>query len=159
MQQANFRNPAGEPTGAIFGFINIINSFLENQKPEYVSVAFDTREPTFRHKQFEAYKANRPEFPEELAIQLPKIKKLLDLLGIQRIEMPGFEADDIIGTLAKKFSSEGNEVFCLTSDKDFYQLVDKNIKLIKPAGREAANFELISFDQVIEKFGVPPDKV
>ncbi len=159
MQQANFRNPAGEPTGAIFGFINIINSFLENQKPEYVSVAFDTREPTFRHKQFEAYKANRPEFPEELAIQLPKIKKLLDLLGIQRIEMPGFEADDIIGTLAKKFSNEGNDVFCLTSDKDFYQLVDKNIKLIKPAGREAANFELISFDQVIEKFGVPPDKV
>lgn len=159
MEKANFRNPAGEPTGAIFGFTNILTSFLDKQKPEYVLVAFDTQEPTFRHLQFEEYKANRPEFPEELALQLPKIKKLLDLLGIPRIENPGYEADDIIGTIAKKLSNNGNEVYCLTSDKDFYQLVDENIMLIKPTGREANDFEVVSFDEVNEKFGVPPDKV
>ncbi|HRT67474.1 MAG TPA: DNA polymerase I, partial [Bacteroidota bacterium] len=97
--------------------------------------------------------------PEELALQLPKIKKLLDLLGIPRFEKPGFEADDIIGTLAKKFSMSGNEVYCLTSDKDFYQLVDENIKLIKPSGREGEDFDVVSFDQVQDKFGVAPDKV
>ncbi len=159
MERANFRNPAGEPTGAIFGFTNILTSFLEKQNPEYLLVAFDTQEPTFRHIQFENYKANRPEFPEELALQLPKIKKLLDLLGIPRFEKPGFEADDIIGTLAKKFSMSGNEVYCLTSDKDFYQLVDENIKLIKPSGREGEDFDVVSFDQVQDKFGVAPDKV
>ncbi|MBP7214059.1 MAG: DNA polymerase I [Candidatus Kapabacteria bacterium] len=159
MERANFRNPAGMPTGAIFGFTNILTSFLEKQNPEYLLVAFDTQEPTFRHIQFENYKANRPEFPEELALQLPKIKKLLDLLGIPRFEKPGFEADDIIGTLAKKFSMLGNEVYCLTSDKDFYQLIDENIMIIKPKGRNDEEFDIVSFDQVQEKFGVTPDKV
>lgn len=159
MEKANFRNPSGEPTGTVFGFTNIITSFLEKQKPDYISIAFDTQEPTFRHIKFENYKANRPEFPEDLAKQLPKIKQLLDLLGIPRIEMPGFEADDIIGTLAKQLSQSGDEVYCLTSDKDFYQLVDDNIKLIKPLGREGADFELISYNQVQEKFGVTPDRV
>lgn len=158
MLESGLQSPDGKPIGAVFSFVNTITSILEKKEPVEFAVVFDTAEPTFRHIQYPEYKANRDEFPEDLGPQLDKIKKFLDLAGIPRIEMPGFEADDIIGTLAKNASAQGREVFCLTSDKDFYQLVDANISLLKPQFR-GQDFDSVGINEVFNKFGVTPDKV
>ncbi|MBI5325120.1 MAG: DNA polymerase I [Ignavibacteriae bacterium] len=159
MAQSNLKSPAGEPTGAVFSFVNIITSFLEKEKPELIAVAFDRSEPTFRHEKYPLYKANRAAFPEELVPQLARIKDFLDYLKIPRIEMPGYEADDIIGTLSKIASDREIEVACLTSDKDFYQLVNDKVKLYKPGKKPGEDFDIIDVEGVYEKFGVPPLKV
>jgi DNA polymerase-1 len=148
-----------EPTFAVFAFANILASLLESEKPEYIAVAFDTREPTFRHEIFKEYKANREAFPEDLVPQLERIKQLLDALKIKRIEIPGLEADDVIGTLARKLASQGWKVICITNDKDYFQLVDENIILYKTAKNISEGFEVITKDKVAEKFGVPPESV
>lgn len=158
MIKSGLKNKSGEPTFAVFGFTNIITSFIENYEPEYVAVVFDRSEPTFRHDMFPEYKANRAEFPEDLVPQLAKIKELLDLLNIPKIEKAGYEADDIIGTISKMASKEGWETFCLTSDKDFYQLVDDNIKILKP-GLRGEDFSIIGREGVFDKFGVTPEQV
>ena len=132
MIKSGLTNPQGEPTYALFGFTNIITAFLDNFKPEHVAVVFDREEPTFRHERYTEYKANRPDFPEDLGPQLLKIKELLDLMNIPRVEKAGYEADDIIGTLSKQAAAQNWDVFCVTSDKDFYQLVDDKIKILKP---------------------------
>lgn len=159
LTQSNFRSPDGMPTGAIYGFLNIITNFLEKENPEYIAIAFDTSAPTFRHEKYDFYKANRSEFPVELEPQLPIIKLILDLIGIPRIELPGFEADDIIGTIAKMNANSENHFYLLTSDKDFYQLIDENISVMKPAGFKTDDFEIISYSGVFEKFGVSPYQV
>lgn len=158
MIKSGLKNKKGEPTGAIFGFSNIITSILEKENPERMAVVFDTSEPTFRDEIYKEYKANRAEFPEDLAPQLIKIKELIDFMGIPQIESHGYEADDIIGTLAKESSSKGIEVFCLTADKDFYQLVDDHITIMKPS-RKGEDIEIVSYDGVKEKFGVMPNQV
>ncbi len=158
MSTSGLKSPNGEPTGAVFGFTNIITSLLERFNPQRIAVVFDRPEPTFRHKMYPEYKANRDEFPQELVPQLLRIKELLDLLNIPRIELSGYEADDIIGTLAKQASKNNWQVKCLTSDKDYYQLVDENISLMKP-GKRGEDFEIINIPQVIEKFGVQPNQV
>lgn len=158
MIKSGLKNKKGEPTGAIFGFSNIITSILEKENPERIAVVFDTSEPTFRDEIYKEYKANRAEFPEDLAPQLIKIKELINFMGIPQIESHGFEADDIIGTLAKESSSKGIEVFCLTADKDFYQLVDDHITIMKPS-RKGEDIEIVSYDGVKEKFGVLPSQV
>lgn len=158
MLKSGLKSPTGEPTGALFGFTNMITSLLEKESPEYIAVAFDREEPTFRHEMYPDYKANRDEFPEELIPQLPKIKKFLELVGIESIEFPGYEADDIIGTLAKNSSGENRPTVCVTSDKDYYQLIDQNITLMKP-GRKGEDFEIISYEEVRDKFGVLPEQV
>lgn len=158
MSASNLKNKHGEPTGAIFGFVNIITSFLEKENPEYIAIAFDTEQPTFRHEIYENYKANREAFPDDLVPQLLKIKKFIQLVGIHQIEVPGYEADDVIGTIAKKAAQIGYEVFCITNDKDYYQLVDEKIALMKPS-RKGDDFEIVRRSQVFEKFGVSPDKV
>ncbi len=158
MLKSGLKSPSGEPTGALFGFTNMITSLIEKDAPEYIAVAFDREEPTFRHEIYSQYKANRDEFPEELIPQLPKIKQFLELVGIQSIEYPHFEADDIIGTIAKRSSAENRPTVCVTSDKDYYQLVDDNIILMKP-GRKGEDFEIVGYAEVREKFGVPPEQV
>lgn len=159
LSASNFTAPNGEPTGAIYGFTNIIQGILDREKPDYIAVAFDTAAPTFRHEQFEQYKANRAEFPQELEPQLPKIKTFLDLIGIPQFELPGFEADDIIGTLATQLGKDEMNVYCLTSDKDFFQLVNDNVFVLRPSSKPGGDFELISYEGVNTKFGVHPDKV
>lgn len=149
--------PNGEPTGAVFGFANILTSLIEKEKIDYIACVFDTKEPTFRHKMYEPYKANRLAFPEELVPQLARIKELIDLLGIKRIEMPGFEADDIIGTLATEGERKGVDVLCVTSDKDYYQLVDSRVRLLKPSS--GADYEQHGEKECYDKFGVEPTKV
>lgn len=155
--RAGMKNSEGQPTGAVFGFTNILTSLIERENPEYICVCFDRREPTFRHEKYELYKANRDEFPEELEPQLPQIKEIIDLIGIPRLEKSGYEADDIIGTLAKRSAKQGFEVMCVTSDKDYYQLVDEKIKIYKPG--KGDEFEIIDDDGVVKKFGVVPKKV
>lgn len=158
MIKSGLTNKAGEPTFALFAFTNIITNFIENYEPEYAAVVFDRSEPTFRHNMFPEYKANRAEFPEDLAPQLIKIKELLDLLKIPQIEKAGYEADDIIGTISKMASKDNWEVLCLTSDKDFYQLVDDNIRILKP-GMRGEDFSIIGREGVYDKFGVLPEQV
>lgn len=159
MQRTNLRSPSGEPTFALFGFTNILTALLEKEKPEYLAVVFDTAEPTFRHNLFTDYKANRDAFPDDLVPQLIKIKDLLDALNIPRIELDGFEADDIIGTISINEASKGNEVICLTNDKDYYQLVNDKIKIYKPSRQSNEDFDVVTIEKVYEKFGVPPEKV
>ncbi|MDC1068995.1 DNA polymerase I, partial [Candidatus Kapabacteria bacterium] len=158
MYNSNLSAPDGTPTGAIFGFTNIITKLLEIEKPENIAVVFDTMAPTFRVDMYPEYKANRSDFPEELIPQVPKIKEILDLMGIPRVELDTYEADDIIGTLAKQASKEKIKSFCVTNDKDFMQLVDEYVKILRPVPK-SDEMKLIDYDQVKEKFGVRPDQV
>lgn len=159
LAQSNFRSPEGIATGAIYGFLNIITNFLEKEDPEYFAIAFDTSAPTFRREKYDFYKANRAEIPEDLVPQLPIIKQIIDLIGVPQIEQSGYEADDIIGTIAKKNANSENHFYLVTSDKDFYQLIDENISVMKPAGFKTDDFEIVSFSGVYDKFGVSPNQV
>jgi DNA polymerase-1 len=159
MSNSGLKTPDGEPSFAVFAFVNIITNLLNKEEPEYISVVFDTAEPTFRHQKYEKYKANRLAFPEDLIPQMPKIKEFLDLISIKRIELPGWEADDIIGTLANKTSAQGIDVVCLTNDKDYYQLVNPHVKLYKPSPKPNEDFVIVDTLEVYKKFGVEPQYV
>lgn len=146
-------NSKGLNTGAIFGFVNTIWEIIRKEKPTHLGVAFDTPEPTFRHKHFEAYKANREAQPEEIQIALPKIKEIIRAFGIPLLQKSGFEADDVIGTLAKRAESEDFEVFMMTSDKDYGQLVSTHIFLYKPAFL-GKGVEVMGIPEVLAKWGI-----
>lgn len=115
--------PDGTPTNGVYGFLTILHKLVDEEKPEALCVAFDLKGPTFRHKQFEAYKAQRKPMPEELAVQIPLLKEVLDALGLARLEMEGYEADDIIGTVAAICGKDGDECVIVTGDKDSFQLI------------------------------------
>lgn len=117
--------PDGSPTNAVFGFINILQRLLDEQKPEALCVSFDLKAPTFRHKSFEGYKAQRKPMPEELAAQMPLLKELLDHMGIRRYELSGYEADDILGTASLICENSGWDCLIVTGDKDSLQLVSE----------------------------------
>ncbi len=159
MAKSDMKSPlTGEPTGAVFGFANMVYSVLAKEKPDFVCIAFDTAAPTFRHTQYDAYKANRQEFPEPLVPQMLRIKELITYLNIHQIEMPGYEADDIIGTIARVAGEQGMEVYCVTPDKDYCQLVTERVKIYRPNMYEST-YEVVDEAKVCEKFGVPPEKV
>ena len=126
-------NSKGLNTGAPFGFTNSLYEIIEKRKPTHIGVAFDTAAPTFRHIQYEAYKANRQETPEDIRTGIPIVKDIVRAFNIPVLELDGYEADDIIGTFAKKAAREGFEVFMMTPDKDYGQLVEEHIYLYKPA--------------------------
>ena len=115
--------PDGTPTNAIFGFLNILQRMLDEQKPDAVCVSFDRREPTFRHQAYDGYKAQRKGMPEELAAQIPVLKETLDAMGIHRYELKGYEADDILGTVSVKCAEKGWDCVVVTGDKDSLQLI------------------------------------
>ncbi len=146
-------SPKGKPTGAIYGFIRMIASLMKELSPEYIAVVFDLPGKTFRHEKYQEYKANRKETPDDLKVQIPEIKKLIKLWGIKILEIPGYEADDIIATLAKKGEKEGFEVIIVTPDKDMMQLVDEDIKILNPV-----NNEIFDREKVKEKYGVYPEQ-
>lgn len=125
-------NSKGMNTSAIFGFINTLNKLLEMEIPDYIAVAFDTAEPTFRHKIYPEYKATRQAMPDDLVPQIDRIKEVISAYNIPMIELGGYEADDIIGTLVKKAELENTWSFMVTPDKDFMQLIDKHIWMYKP---------------------------
>jgi DNA polymerase-1 len=126
-------NSKGLNTGVMLGFTNTLLEVLEKEKPSHIAVAFDTKAPTFRHVQYTPYKANRLEQPEDITVSIPWVKEIVRAFKIPILEMDGFEADDIIGTIAKKAEKEQFTVFMMTPDKDYGQLVDDHIFLYKPA--------------------------
>jgi DNA polymerase I len=123
----------GLNTSAVFGFLLTLEEVLMKQKPTHIAVVFDTPTPTFRHVMFSAYKANRDETPEDIKKAVPYIKRLIEAYKIPVISCPGYEADDVIGTLARKASKEGFETYMMTPDKDFAQLVSENVFMFKPS--------------------------
>ena len=147
-------NSRGENTGAVFGFTQSILKLLDEIKPSHLGCVFDTAAPTFRHELYDEYKSTRAKMPDELADSLPWIKDVLAALHIPVLEREGFEADDIIGTLALKAAEAGYQVGMFTGDKDFCQLVNDRIKVLHPK-----TFDWLDENGVKAKMGVPPDKI
>lgn len=143
----------GLNTGAIMGFTNTLLEVLKNQEPSHIAVVFDTAAPTNRHIEFESYKANRQSMPEDLSAAIPYIFRLIEGFNIPIITMDGFEADDIIGTLAKEGEKKGFTVYCMTPDKDFGQLVSDNIFIYKPA-RMGNGAETLGVAEILEKWEI-----
>ena len=150
-------NHEGIHTNAIYGFINIMLKALEDEKAEYVTVAFDLKAPTFRHKMFDAYKGTRKPMPAELHEQVPIIKDVLSAMEIPIVTMEGYEADDILGTLAKRSQKEGMEVVILSGDRDLLQLADEHIKIRMPkTSKGKTEVENYYPQDVADKYGVTP---
>jgi DNA polymerase-1 len=146
-------NSKGLNTGVMMGFTNTLLEVLEKQKPTHIAVAFDTKAPTFRHTQFDAYKANRLEQPEDIEIATPWVKQIVQAFNIPVLEMDGYEADDIIGTIAKKAERTSFEVYMMTPDKDYGQLVEDHIFLYKPAFM-GNGVEIMGPKEVCEKWDI-----
>jgi DNA polymerase I len=143
----------GLNTSAVFGFINALLEVLNKEKPTHLGVAFDTPKPTFRHVQYEAYKAQREKQPEDITIAVPYVKRMLQAMNIPILEVDGYEADDVVGTLAKKAARAGFEVFMMTPDKDYGQLVEEHVYLYKPA-MMGKGVEIHGIAEVLERWGV-----
>ncbi len=149
---------AGVPTNAVYGFLNILLKLLQEEKPDYIAAAFDVKEKTFRHHMYDGYKAQRKAMAPELASQIPLAKQLLDAMRIRRLEYPGFEGDDIIGTLTRKFP----EMDCVivTGDRDSLQLVNDRTKvLLSVSTRSGSDSVSYGPEQVMEKYGVVPQQL
>ena len=147
-------NSQGLPTNATFGFTRMLIKLLEDRLPEYLIMLFDSKGPTFRHKIYEEYKANRPPMPEDLSIQIPYIKEVTRGLNLPLLELEGYEADDLIGTLAAKAEEAGFSVVMVTGDKDFMQLVTENIHIWDPMKDKTITIETIR-----ESFGLEPEQI
>ena len=145
-------NSRGENTSAIFGFIVTFEDLLKRLKPSHIAVAFDPAGPTFRHEAFEQYKAQRQETPEDIRWAVPRIKEILQAMNVPVLEVPGYEADDVIGTLAHQAEKEGFEVYMATPDKDYGQLVTDHIFMFRP--RHTGGFEKLGPKEVCEKYGL-----
>jgi 5'-3' exonuclease (including N-terminal domain of PolI) len=146
---------SGFPTGAIYGFLRSILAIIKTEKPNYMAIAFDLPAPTQRKLAYSEYKSKRPPTPDPLKVQIPVIKELINLLGIKPLEMPGYEADDLIAYLTQKAKKEGFKVKIYSPDKDVLQLVEGNqVVVINPISKE-----VFDENKVIEKFGVPPQKL
>lgn len=147
-------NSLGEPTGAMYGVLNMLHSLIEQVQPSHIAVVFDAKGKTFRDEMFEQYKSHRPPMPDELRKQIQPLHKIIQALGIPLLVIEGVEADDVIGTLAVQASQQGKKVLISTGDKDMAQLVDDNIMLIN-----TMNNVLLDRDGVIEKYGIPPELI
>ena len=150
----------GRYTNAVYGFINILNKLLESEKPDGVAVAFDLKAPTFRHKKYEAYKAGRKGMPAELAEQLPVMKEWIKLAGYTCVECEGYEADDILGTLASLCEKEGGECVIATGDRDSLQLISDNTRVLLTAAKMGKP-EIINYNKeaLFQKYGLTPPEM
>lgn len=147
-------NSKGEPTGAVYGVVAMLKKLLVEMDTHYIAVVFDTKEPTFRHEMYKEYKANRTETPPELIGQFPMLIKVIKAMGLPVLQIPGVEADDVIGTLAVMAKEEGWDTIVSTSDKDLAQLVNKGVKLIN-----TMTDTVLDEKGVMEKFGVKPKQI
>ena len=143
----------GKNTNAQFGFTNTLMDLINNQKPSHIAVCFDTHAPTERHTDFANYKANRQETPEDILSAIPDIKRIIEGFNIPVVEMDGFEADDVIGTLAKQAEMAGYEVYMVTPDKDYGQLVSEKIKIYKPP-YQGGVFEILGPEEICKKWDI-----
>ncbi|MEO0088451.1 MAG: DNA polymerase, partial [candidate division WOR-3 bacterium] len=148
------RNARGENTSAIFGFVNTLRKILKERKPKYLACVFDSKAPTFRHKIFLEYKKVRPEAPSDLKYQVPIIKEICTAYGIKTLEVPGYEADDVLCTLAKKIKNMGYKVYIVATDKDLFPIVDEDIIIYD-------TYKEVFYDpkKIKEKFGIEPKKI
>lgn len=153
-------NSEGMHTNAVYGFLNIMFKILEEEKPDYLTVAFDRKEPTFRHKMFSEYKGTRKPMPEELRQQVPVMKEVLQAMGVKIVELPGYEADDILGTLAKRGEKEGMTVSLVSGDRDMLQLASEQIKIRIPKTKQGGTeIEDYNTKEVLERYQVQPDQI
>lgn len=150
----------GQPTGAVYGFLNIVLGLIEKERPDCVAAAFDMREKTFRHMKYDQYKATRKGMPDELASQMTVAKEALQLLRIPIVEKPGFEADDIIGTFTDRYSQDGHDCIIVTGDRDSLQLINDRtsvfLSVSRPSGSETVVYNASA---VVEKYGVSPKQM
>ncbi len=147
-------NSKGAPTNAIYGFTTMILKILRERKPDALAIVFDSPVPTQRHRLYEQYKAHRPETPCELVLQIPRIKEIIKAFNIPVFEMPGYEADDVICTLARKAASQQSSVFIVSGDKDMMQAVDSLIKIYDPM-----KDVIIDKEYITERFEMPPQRI
>ena len=159
---AMIKNPLttknGQHTSAIYGLANSIFKLIKDERPDYLAIAMDCKEPTFRHKMYDAYKANREAMPEELVSQLSLIDEMLTGMNIPVIKKPGFEADDIMGTMGRVAESEGISTYLVSGDKDLMQLVTDNVSLYTPGSRFSPT-KVYGISEVEDKWGVEPSKM
>src|SRR3982751_3183964 len=165
-RQEPLRNSKGQVTQAVFVFTNMLRKLLNDEKPDYIAAVFDTFAPTFRHEAFAAYKANRDDMPSDLATQLPYIVQVCEAFRIPILKMDGYEADDIIGTLAKQAEKKGLQAVIVSNDKDLCQLVcDPTIIAMRQNSQNVKRkvpvpaVEWCNEEWVMNKFGVPPKKI
>ena len=147
-------NSRGLPTNAVFGFTRMLIKLMEDRSPEYIGMFFDAKGPTFRHEMYDEYKANRPPMPEDMAMQIPYIKEITAAFNLPLVEMQGYEADDLIGTLARKAEKAGFKVVMVTGDKDFMQLVTDKAAIWDPMKENT-----IDQASIREKFGIEPHQM
>jgi len=146
----------GQPSGAVYGFVNILNKILKENKPDYLAACFDVSRETFRSKKFKEYKAQRISMPDDLSSQIPIIKEVLLYYGITILEKPGYEADDIIATLAKAATAKGIKTTIVSSDKDILQLVSKDVEVLSPYKDEGLTYDE---EEVLKRFGIKANQV
>lgn len=153
-------NSEGQHTGAVYGFLNIMFRILEEEKPDYLTVAFDLHEPTFRHKIFDAYKGTRKGMPSELVEQVPLMREMLTAMGVKTVSMGGYEADDLLGTLARRSEAQGMDVTILSGDRDLLQLATEKVLIRLPkTSRGKTTIEDFHTKEVIEKYQVTPPQI
>ena len=143
----------GLNTSAVFGFINTLNEVLNKEQPTHIAVCFDPSGPTFRHEAFEEYKAQREKQPEDITQSVPWIKRILNAMHIPVVEVDGYEADDVIGTLAQMADKDGYDTYMMTPDKDYGRLVTDRIRMYRPALR-GEGFEIRGPGEVCERYGI-----
>ncbi|MCG8638553.1 MAG: DNA polymerase I, partial [Desulfobacterales bacterium] len=148
----------GQPTNAVFGFTKMLLKLINEEKPDYLAVAFDLKAPTFRHKEFDAYKGNRKSTPDELIPQFKFVKEILQAFDIPIFAIEGYEADDVLGTLAKAGEQQNQSVTIVTGDRDALQLVSENIRVMYNK-KGISNIEDYTMEKVREKYQVEPDQL
>jgi DNA polymerase-1 len=151
--------PSGLPTKVPFLFSNIVRRLLKDYKPDYIGIVFDTSKPTFRDKLFEQYKAQRPAMPDEMSVQLPYVRRLCEAMRLPILEFDGFEADDVIGTMAKQAAGKNLDVLVVSNDKDMMQLVTPGVRILRTGTGGAKADTIVDEKKVEEILGVPPNKV
>ncbi|SHJ00020.1 DNA polymerase I [Lutispora thermophila] len=151
-------NKDGLHTNVIFGFVNMINKLIELYKPKYIAIAFDRKEPTFRHKEYAEYKAKRLKMSEDMAEQIPYLKKVIDAMNIKRLELEGYEADDIIGTLSKMSDRENIKTLIVTGDRDAFQLITDNVHVLMTK-KGISEMEEYDRDKLLERYSISPEQV
>lgn len=147
-------NSKGMNTSAIMGFVNTVNEVLVKENPTHIAVAFDPSGPTFRHEEYPEYKAQREQCPEDIKKSVPIIKKILNAWNICILEEKGYEADDVIGTVALKAGENGYKTFMLTPDKDYGQLVRENVFMYRPRFGNAG-YDIIGVEEIKQKYDLP----
>lgn len=150
-------NSKGQPTNAVYGVTSMLISVFDQIKPDYVVAALDSKEPTFRVEDFTGYKAHRKPMDENLAVQIPMVIEVMEAFGIKILQVNGYEADDIIGTLTAKHTDNGMDIIIVSNDRDLWQLVDKDVLIMSP--QKGNSVEWVGPDEVVKRYGFKPEQL